>query len=161
MDILQIGARNMQNYNLLQAVGETRKAVLLKRGASATMDEFLLAAEYILDMGNSQVMLCERGIRTFETHTRFTLPLASVAYLHQKTHLPVIIDPSHGTGHASLVPSMCAAAIAAGTDGLIIEVHPDPPSAMSDGAQSLTPEVFAAAIADSRKVAEALGKTLH
>lgn len=160
-DILQIGARNMQNYNLLQAVGETRKAVLLKRGASATMDEFLLAAEYILDMGNSQVMLCERGIRTFETHTRFTLPLASVAYLHQKTHLPVIIDPSHGTGHASLVPSMCAAAIAAGTDGLIIEVHPDPPSAMSDGAQSLTPEVFAAAIADSRKVAEALGKTLH
>ncbi|MDA0591211.1 MAG: 3-deoxy-7-phosphoheptulonate synthase [Planctomycetota bacterium] len=160
-DILQIGARNMQNYNLLQAVGETRKAVLLKRGAAATMEEFLLAAEYILDMGNSQVMLCERGIRTFETHTRFTLPLASVAYLHQKTHLPVIIDPSHGTGYASLVPPMCAAAVAAGADGLIVEVHPDPPNAMSDGAQSLTPEAFAAAMATTRKVAEALGRTLH
>jgi 3-deoxy-7-phosphoheptulonate synthase len=160
-DILQIGARNMQNYNLLQAVGETRKAVLLKRGASATMEEFLLAAEYILDMGNSQVMLCERGIRTFESHTRFTLPLASVAYLHQKTHLPVIVDPSHGTGYASLVSPMCAAAVAAGADGLIVEVHPDPPNAMSDGAQSLTPEVFAAAMADTRKVAEALGRILH
>jgi 3-deoxy-7-phosphoheptulonate synthase len=160
-DVLQIGARNMQNYNLLQAVGETRRTVLLKRGASATMDEFLLAAEYILDMGNSQVMLCERGIRTFESHTRFTLPLASIAYLHSKTHLPVIIDPSHGTGHAALVPSMCTAAVAAGTDGLIVEVHPDPPKAMSDGQQSLTPEVFSAAMADCRKVATALGKSLH
>lgn len=160
-DVLQIGARNMQNYNLLQAVGETRKAVLLKRGASATMDEFLLAAEYVLDMGNSQVMLCERGIRTFESHTRFTLPLASVAYLHEKTHLPVIIDPSHGTGHASLVPSMCTAAVAAGADGLIVEVHPDPPNAMSDGPQSLTPDVFAAAIEQCRKVADALDRTLN
>jgi len=159
-DILQIGARNMQNYNLLQAVGETRRTVLLKRGASATMDEFLLAAEYILDMGNSQVMLCERGIRTFESHTRFTLPLASVAYLHAKTHLPVIIDPSHGTGHAALVPAMCTAAVAAGADGLIVEVHPDPSSAMSDGQQSLTPDAYATAISECRKVAEALGYSL-
>ena len=125
-DVLQIGARNMQNYNLLQAVGETRKPVLLKRGPSATMEEFLLAAEYVLDQGNKDVMLCERGLRTFETHTRFTLPLASVPYLHQKTHLPIIVDPSHGTGIASLVPPMAAASIAAGCDGLIIEVHPDP-----------------------------------
>lgn len=160
-DVLQIGARNMQNYNLLQAVGETRHPVLLKRGPAATMEEFLLAAEYILDQGNSQVMLCERGIRTFEAHTRFTLPLASIAYLHQKTHLPVIIDPSHGTGHSSLVPSMCSAAIAAGADGLIIEVHPDPARAMSDGAQSLTPEVFAQTIKQCRRIAAAVDRELH
>lgn len=160
-DVLQIGARNMQNYNLLAAVGGTRKAVLLKRGPAATVDEFLLAAEYILDQGNTQVMLCERGIRTFETHTRFTLPLATVPYLHQKTHLPVIIDPSHGTGHASLVSPMCSAAVAAGCDGLIIEVHPDPSQALSDGAQSLTPQVFASAIEQCRKVAAALDRQLH
>ncbi|MEW4527957.1 3-deoxy-7-phosphoheptulonate synthase [Maioricimonas sp. JC845] len=158
-DVLQIGARNMQNYHLLQAVGESRKPVLLKRGASATMDEFLLAAEYILDQGNTQVALCERGIRTFETHTRFTLPLASVAYLHERTHLPVVIDPSHGTGIASLVPPMCTAAVAAGADGLIIEVHPDPHKALSDGAQSLTPEAFAETMEQCRKVAVALDKT--
>ncbi len=156
-DVLQIGARNMQNYHLLQAVGEADKAVLLKRGPSATMDEFLLAAEYILDQGNQQVALCERGVRTFETHTRFTLPLASVPYLKERTHLPIVIDPSHGTGIASLVPPMCAASIAAGADGLIVEVHPDPPNAMSDGAQSLTPKAFAAAMDQCRKVAEALG----
>ena len=160
-DVLQIGARNMQNYHLLQAVGEVRKPVLLKRGASASMEEFLLAAEYILDQGNQEVVLCERGIRTFETHTRFTLPLASVAYLHERTHLPVVIDPSHGTGIASLVPSMSVAAVAAGADGLIIEVHPDPSKAMSDGAQTLTPEVFAATIAQCRRVADALGYELH
>jgi len=160
-DVLQIGARNMQNYNLLQAVGETRKPVLLKRGMAATMEEFLLAAEYILDQGNSQVMLCERGIRTFESHTRFTLPLATVPYLHQKTHLPVVIDPSHGTGHAPLVPPMCYAAVAAGADGLIIEVHPDPTKAMSDGAQSLTPAAFAETMQTCRRVAEALGRQLH
>lgn len=160
-DILQIGARNMQNYNLLQAVGETRKAVLLKRGPAATMDEFLLAAEYILDQGNSQVMLCERGIRTFESHTRFTLPLASVPYLHEKTHLPVIIDPSHGTGHASLVAPMASAAVAAGCDGMIIEVHPDPAHAMSDGPQSLTPPAFADLMTQCNKVAEALGREMH
>jgi 3-deoxy-7-phosphoheptulonate synthase len=155
-DVLQIGARNMQNYHLLQAVGEANKPVLLKRGASATMDEFLLAAEYILDQGNQNVMLCERGIRTFETHTRFTLPLASVPYLHERTHLPVVIDPSHGTGIASLVPPMCTAAVAAGADGLIVEVHPDPPNAASDGAQSLTPEVFAQTMEQCRRVAKAL-----
>jgi 3-deoxy-7-phosphoheptulonate synthase len=156
-DVLQIGARNMQNYNLLQAVGEVRRPVLLKRGPSATMDEFLLAAEYVLDQGNKDVILCERGIRTFETHTRFTLPLATVPFLHQKTHLPVMVDPSHGTGIASLVPPMCAASIAAGCDGLIVEVHPDPHHAMSDGAQSLTPEAFAQTMLQCRKVAAALG----
>ena len=159
-DILQIGARNMQNYHLLQAVGETRLPVLLKRGPSATIEEFLLAAEYILDQGNQQVMLCERGIRTFETHTRFTLPLATVAYLHEKTHLPVVVDPSHGTGIASLVPSMCLAAVACGCDGLIIEVHPDPKKAMSDGAQSLTPAAFTDTMARCRLVAAAVGKTI-
>ncbi|MCL4109062.1 UNVERIFIED_CONTAM: hypothetical protein GTU68_032185 [Idotea baltica] len=143
-DVLQIGARNMQNYQLLEAVGKVDRVVLLKRGASATMDEFLLAAEYILNAGNSRVALCERGVRTFESHTRFTLPLASVEYLHQRTHLPVVIDPSHGTGVASLVPSMSTAAVAAGADGLIIEVHPNPPEAMSDGQQSLEPAVFSA-----------------
>jgi 3-deoxy-7-phosphoheptulonate synthase len=141
-DVLQVGARNMQNYRLLEAVGKSGKAVLLKRGPSATMDEFLLAAEYILNEGNDQVMLCERGIRTFEGHTRFTLPLASVSYLHRKTHLPVIIDPSHCTGHTYMVPDMAVAAVAAGADGLIVEVHPDPSTAMSDGYQSLTFEDF-------------------
>lgn len=159
-DLLQIGARNMQNYHLLQAVGDAGKPVLLKRGPSATIDEFLLAAEYILDRGNSQVILCERGVRTFETHTRFTLPLATVPYLQERTHLPVVIDPSHGTGIASLVPPMSAAAIAAGCDGLIIEVHPDPSKALSDGAQSLTPGAFAEMMVTCRKVAEALGKEL-
>ena len=159
-DVLQIGARNMQNYHLLQAVGETRLPVLLKRGPSATIEEFLLAAEYILDQGNQQVILCERGIRTFETHTRFTLPLATVAYLQERTHLPVVVDPSHGTGIASLVPSMCLAAVACGSDGLIIEVHPDPKKALSDGAQSLTPAAFADTMTRCRLVAAAVGKTI-
>jgi 3-deoxy-7-phosphoheptulonate synthase len=159
-DVLQIGARNMQNYHLLQAVGETRKPVLLKRGPSATMDEFLLAAEYVLDQGNTQVALCERGIRTFEDHTRFTLPLATVPYLHQRTHLPVVVDPSHGTGVASLVAPMCSAAIACGCDGLLLEVHPDPSKALRDGAQSLTPAAFAEIMTACRKVAEAVGRRL-
>jgi 3-deoxy-7-phosphoheptulonate synthase len=157
-DVLQIGARNMQNYRLLEAVGHTRNAVLLKRGPSATMEELLLAAEYILNEGNTQVMLCERGIRTFETHTRFTLPLASVPYLHHKTHLPVVVDPSHGTGHTYLVPDMAVASVAAGADGLILEVHPDPEKAMSDGYQSLTIPQFEATMLRCRKIAEALGK---
>ncbi|GIW87922.1 MAG: 3-deoxy-7-phosphoheptulonate synthase [Isosphaeraceae bacterium] len=159
-DVLQVGARNMQNYNLLQAVGDAGKPVLLKRGMSATMDEFLLAAEYILDRNNPHVMLCERGIRTFEDHTRFTLPLASVPYLHEKSHLPVVVDPSHGTGKARLVPPMCAAAIACGADGLIVEVHTDPEHAMSDGAQTITPSVFSEMMAHCRRVAEAVGRTL-
>jgi len=159
-DVLQIGARNMQNYRLLEAVGKSHRAVLLKRGASATIDEFLLAAEYILNEGNSNVMLCERGIRTFETHTRFTLPLATVPYLHRKTHLPIIIDPSHGTGHAYLVPDMAVAAVAAGADGLIIEVHPSPETASSDGYQSLDFPTFEATMARCAKVAAAVDKTL-
>ncbi|MCE9552762.1 MAG: 3-deoxy-7-phosphoheptulonate synthase [Planctomycetes bacterium] len=159
-EVLQIGARNMQNYRLLEAVGRTERAVLLKRGPSATVEELLLAAEYILDAGNPNVMLCERGVRTFEAHTRFTLPLATVPYLHQKTHLPVVVDPSHGTGHAYLVPDMCTASVAAGADGLIIEVHPDPENALSDGYQTLNFEQFKQVMRRCRKVAEALDKTL-
>jgi len=155
-DILQVGARNMQNYRLLEAVGQANLPVLLKRGPSATMDEFLLAAEYILNEGNDQVMLCERGIRTFESHTRFTLPLASVTYLHRKTHLPVIIDPSHGTGHTYMVPDMAVAAVAAGADGLILEVHPDPSTALSDGYQSLTFDEFGKTMKRCRAVIDAL-----
>ncbi len=159
-DVFQIGARNMQNYPLLEKVGETNLPVLLKRGPSATMDEFLLAAEYILKTGNSQVMLCERGIRSFEDHVRFTLPLASVPYLKEKTHLPIIVDPSHGTGKASLVPSMARAAIAAGADGLMLEIHPHPDEALSDGYQALTPDIFEKTMAECRRVAEALGRRL-
>lgn len=159
-DVLQIGARNMQNYDLLAEVGMQPKPVLLKRGPSATVEEFLLAAEYILDRGNTQVMLCERGIRTFESHVRFTLPLAIVPYLKERTHLPVVIDPSHGTGVASLVPAMAKAAIAAGADALIVEVHPEPEKAWSDGAQTLSPAAFAALMRDCRRVAAAVDRTL-
>jgi 3-deoxy-7-phosphoheptulonate synthase len=159
-DVLQIGARNMQNYRLLEAVGDCGKPTLLKRGPSATLDELLLAAEYILDRGNEQVMLCERGIRTFESHTRFTLPLATVVWLHAKTHLPVVVDPSHGTGHTYLVPDMAAASVAAGADGLILEVHPEPSKAKSDGYQSLNFEQFQHTMDLCRKVAHALGREL-
>lgn len=157
-DVLQVGARNMQNYRLLEAVGRAKKPVLLKRGPAATVEELLLAAEYILNEGNPDVMLCERGIRTFEAHTRFTLPLATVPYLHHKTHLPVVVDPSHGTGHTYLVPDMAAAAVAAGADGLILEVHPDPERAMSDGYQSLNFKQFEQTMAKVRAVAGAVGK---
>ena len=159
-DVLQIGARNMQNYRLLEAVGRTQVPVLLKRGPAATVEELLLAAEYILDGGNRQVMLCERGIRTFETHTRFTLPLATVPWLHARTHLPVVVDPSHGTGHANLVESMAAASVAAGADGLIVEVHPDPKAATSDGGQTLDLPAFGRMMAVCRRVAEAVGRSL-
>jgi 3-deoxy-7-phosphoheptulonate synthase len=159
-DILQVGARNMQNYPLLEVAGESGMPILLKRGPSATMEEYLLAAEYILKTGNNQVILCERGIRTFEDHTRFTLPLASVPYLHQTTHLPVMVDPSHGTGKASLVATMAVAAIAAGADGLMVEVHPDPEKALSDGFQALMPAAFRQMLADCRKVATALGRQM-
>ena len=159
-DVLQIGARNMQNYRLLEAVGRSQTPVLLKRGPAATVEELLLAAEYILDAGNLQVMLCERGIRTFETHTRFTLPLATVPWLHARTHLPVVVDPSHGTGHANLVESMAAASVAAGADGLIIEVHPDPKCASSDGAQTLDFAAFGRMMDVCRRVAEAIGRSL-
>jgi len=159
-DVLQIGARNMQNYILLRAVGETRKPVLLKRGLSAKIEELLLAAEYILSHGNTQVVLCERGIRTFEDHTRFTLPISSVPVLHERTHLPVIVDPSHGTGRSSLVPAMSLAAVAAGADGLMIEVHPDPETAQLDGSQSLTIEAFEELMSKLKKVARAVGREL-
>jgi 3-deoxy-7-phosphoheptulonate synthase len=159
-DVLQIGARNMQNYQLLQAAGDSGKPVLLKRGMASTVDEFLLAAEYVLDRGNPDVMLCERGIRTFEEHTRFTLPLAIVPYLQEKSHLPVVVDPSHGTGKAKLVPPMARAAIACGADALIVEVHEDPEHAMSDGAQTITPAVFGRMIAECRRVAEAVDRAV-
>jgi 3-deoxy-7-phosphoheptulonate synthase len=159
-DVLQVGARNMQNYRLLEAVGRTTTPVLLKRGPAATVEELLLAAEYILDAGNRQVMLCERGIRTFESHTRFTLPLATVPWLHQRTHLPVVVDPSHGTGHANLVESMAAASVAAGADGLIVEVHPDPKAASSDAAQTIDMPAFGRMMEVCRRVASALGREI-
>ena len=159
-DVLQIGARNMQHYPLLEAVGKVDKPILLKRGMCATLDEFLLAAEYIINAGNQQVILCERGIRTYEKYVRNTLPLASVAELNDKTHLPVVVDPSHGTGHAHLVPAMCKAAIAAGADGLIIECHPDPEHATSDGAQSLTPAALNDMMPVLKRIAEAVGREL-
>lgn len=159
-DVLQIGARNMQHYPLLEAVGQAGKPVMLKRGLSAKLEEFLLAAEYVINAGNTQVILCERGIRTFEDHVRNTLPLASVPELNERTHLPVLIDPSHGTGHAYLVPAMCRAAVAGGADGLLLEVHPDPEHAMSDGAQSLTPAALSEMMPVLRRIAEAVGRTL-
>ena len=159
-DILQIGARNMQNYGLLHAVGESQKPVLLKRGMMSTVEELLMSAEYILSHGNYRVMLCERGIRTFEKYTRNTFDLSAVPVLKQLSHLPVIADPSHGTGRWELVASMSKAAVAAGADGLIIEVHPHPEQAVSDGAQSLKPEKFAALVADLRRVAQAVDRTL-
>jgi 3-deoxy-7-phosphoheptulonate synthase len=158
-DLLQIGSRNMQNYTLLEEVGRLRCPVLLKRGMSATIDEYLLAAEYILTGGNDQVILCERGIRTFEPSTRGTLDLNAVPILKRRTHLPVIVDPSHGTGHAWMVPALARAAIAAGADGLLIEVHCDPPAAMSDGEQSLTPDAFAELTRSIDAIAVAVGRT--
>jgi 3-deoxy-7-phosphoheptulonate synthase len=159
-DVLQVGARNMQNYVLLKELGRIDKPVLLKRGISATVDEFLLAAEYVLKGGNNQVMLCCRGIRTFEDHTRFTLSLSTVAYLKEVTHLPVIADPSHGTGRWSLVPPMAKAAVACGADGLMIEVHTSPETALVDGQQTLTCERFARLMAELRPVAEAVGREM-
>jgi len=157
-DMLQIGARNMQNFSLLREAGESRKPVLLKRGISATIEEWLMAAEYLLVAGNSDVVLCERGIRSFDNATRNLLDIAAVPLLHGLTHLPVIVDPSHGTGIARLVGPMALAAVAAGADGLLVEVHPDPPSAASDGPQSLTFEQFDALMAQVEIVARALGR---
>lgn len=157
-DVLQIGARNMQNFNLLNAVGQQPKPVLLKRGISATLEEFLLAAEYIMSKGNTQVMLCERGIRTYEDYVRNTLALAAVPELHRVSHLPVIVDPSHGTGKSYLVDSMCRASVAAGADGLIVEVHNDPEHAMTDGAQSLNPRQFADMMKAIKRIALAVDR---
>jgi 3-deoxy-7-phosphoheptulonate synthase len=157
-DALQIGARNMHNYALLRAVGRAGKPVLLKRGLSAKIEELLLAAEYLLASGNDQVVLCERGIRTFETATRNTLDLNAVPYIKQRTHLPVIVDPSHGTGIRELVAPMALAAAACGADGLMIEVHENPAAALSDGAQSLYPAQFESLMAALAPVAQAVGR---
>lgn len=159
-DLLQIGARNMQNFSLLREAGERKKPVLLKRGFSATIDEWLMAAEYLLVAGNSDVVLCERGVRSFDNATRNLLDIAAVPLVHGLTHLPVIVDPSHGTGVAHLVEPMALAAVAAGADGLLVEVHPEPGSAASDGAQSLTFEQFESMMARVEVLAVALGKRL-
>ncbi len=157
-DILQVGARNMQNFPLLRALGETDKPILLKRGMSATIEEFLMSAEYILAAGNPNVILCERGIRTFETATRNTLDLSAVPVLQHRTHLPVIVDPSHGTGVWQYVGPMAKAGVAVGASGMIIEMHPNPAVAMSDGAQSLKPEVFEELMSEMEPIAKAVGK---
>ena len=157
-DVLQIGARNMQNFQLLKTVGRAGKPVLLKRGIAATIEEWLNAAEYVMNEGNYKVMLCERGIRTFETATRNTLDLSAVAVLKNACHLPIIVDPSHGTGHWKLVRPMARAAVAAGADGLMIEVHPKPDEAMSDGMQSLTPENFTALMTEIDGIAKVMGR---
>ena len=160
VDIFQVGARNMQNYFLLRALGEVQKPVLLKRGMSATIEELLLSAEYILSGGNYNVVLCERGIRTFETATRNTLDIAAIPVIQKLSHLPIVADPSHGTGRRDKVPPMARAAVAAGADGLLIEVHNDPDHALSDGAQSLYPANFAQLMGELRIIALAVGRRL-
>ncbi len=160
IDILQIGARNMQNYPLLNAIGHSHRPAMLKRGLSATIEEMLLAAEYILAGGNHNVILCERGIRTFETWTRNTLDISAVPVLQKVTHLPVFIDPSHGTGYADYVAPVSRAAVAVGADGLMIEMHPTPERALSDGEQSLTPEALSALIPELRRVAQAVNRVI-
>ncbi len=160
-DILQIGSRNMQNFPLLKEAGDCRIPVLLKRGMMATIDEYLHAAEYILSRGNPSVILCERGIRTFDSSSRFTLDLNSIPILKQRTHLPVMVDPSHGTGERWMVPSMAKAAVAAGVDGIIMEVHYCPDEALCDGSQALYPDDFGLLMADLRKVAQAVGRSIY
>jgi 3-deoxy-7-phosphoheptulonate synthase len=159
-DLLQVGARNMQNYNLLRELGHQRKPVLLKRGIAATIEELLLSAEYILSGGNYDVILCERGIRTFETYTRNTLDISAIPVVKKLSHLPIVADPSHGTGRRDQVVPMARAAVAAGADGVIIEVHPNPDRALSDGAQSLKPEQFDSLMAQLRIIAPAVGRTI-
>ncbi len=159
-DIMQVGARNIQNFSLLKELGKIKKPVLLKRGMMTTISEFLMSAEYILSEGNQNVILCERGIRTFETATRNTLDLSCIPVLKKETHLPIIVDPSHGTGHWDLVESMSRASVAAGADGLMIEVHPDPVNAYSDGPQSLKPDKFARLVKAIRPFAELMGRTI-
>ncbi|WP_276885140.1 3-deoxy-7-phosphoheptulonate synthase [Allobaculum stercoricanis] len=160
VDVIQIGARNMQNFDLLKAVGRTNKPVLLKRGLANTIEEWIMAAEYIMSEGNPNVIFCERGIRTFEKYTRNTLDLAVIPIIKERTHLPIIIDPSHATGDWKLVEAQALAAIAAGADGLIIEVHEDPAHAWSDGAQSLKPDKYAQLIQKARAIASVVGRTL-
>jgi len=160
VDIIQVGARNMQNFELLKELGRVRKPVLVKRGFANTVDELLMSAEYIMSGGNSDVILCERGIRTFETSTRNTLDISAIPVLKSRTHLPVFVDPSHAAGHAWLVEPLAKAAVAAGADGLVIEVHNDPKRALSDGQQSLTPDAFAELMDKLRPVAAAIGREL-
>ncbi len=160
VDMLQVGARNMQNYHLLRALGETHKPVLLKRGMSATIEELLLSAEYIMSGGNYNVVLCERGIRTFETSTRNTLDIAAIPVIKKLSHLPIIADPSHGTGRRDKVAPMARASVAAGADGLLIEVHNDPEHALSDGAQSLFADQFAQLMNELRMIAPAVGRRI-
>ena len=159
-DIIQIGARNMQNFSLLKEAGRCQKPVMLKRGMAATIKDVLLSAEYILSEGNMNVMLCERGIRTFETYTRNTLDLSAVPALKKESHLPVIVDPTHGAGHRDLIPTMALAAVASGADGIMIEVHNDPEAALSDGEQAMLPEQFEALVKQMRAVAAAIGKAI-
>jgi 3-deoxy-7-phosphoheptulonate synthase len=159
-DILQVGARNMQNFNLLRELGKLRKPVLLKRGIAATIEELLLSAEYIMAGGNYDVILCERGIRTFETYTRNTMDISAIPVVKKLSHLPMMADPSHGTGRRDKVAPMARAAVAAGADGLLIEVHPDPDRALSDGAQSLRPEQFEELMQQLRMIASAVGRTI-
>jgi 3-deoxy-7-phosphoheptulonate synthase len=160
VDVMQVGARNMQNYHLLRALGESSKPVLLKRGMSATIEELLLSAEYIMSGGNYNVILCERGIRTFDTYMRNTMDIAAIPVIKQLSHLPVMADPSHGTGRRDKVPPMARAAVAAGADGLLIEVHQDPERALSDGAQSIYPEQFARLMDEVRVIAPAVGRQI-
>lgn len=159
-DMIQIGARNMQNFRLLEAVGKLRKPVLLKRGMMNTIDEMLMSAEYILAQGNYQVVLCERGIRTFEPATRNTLDLSCIPLVKKKSHLPILVDPSHGTGRSDLVHPMCLAALAVGADGLLVEVHPNPVEALSDGPQSISPDQFFSLIRDLRRFAPLVGREI-
>jgi 3-deoxy-7-phosphoheptulonate synthase len=161
VDLLQVGARNMQNYHLLRALGELTKPVLLKRGMSATIEELLLSAEYIMAGGNYNVILCERGIRTFDTYMRNTMDIAAIPVIKQLSHLPVLADPSHGTGRRDKVAPMARAAIAAGADGLLIEVHPDPERALSDGVQSLYPDQFAQLMSEVNVIAQAVGRRME
>ena len=160
VDVIQIGARNMQNFDLLKAVGRTKKPILLKRGLANTIQEWIMAAEYIMSEGNPNVIFCERGIRTFEPYTRNTLDLSVVPIIKERTHLPIIIDPSHAAGDWKLIESLSLAAIAAGADGLIIEVHDDPANAWSDGSQSLKPEKYAALVEKGKVIAKVIGRTL-
>ena len=160
VDMLQVGARNMQNFTLLRELGKARTPILLKRGISATIEEWLLSAEYVLSGGNSDVVLCERGIRTFESYTRNTLDISAIPVVQKLSHLPIVVDPSHGTGLRDKVAPMARAAVAAGADGLIIEVHPDPDRALSDGAQSMFPSQFASLMSELRIIAPAIGRSI-
>jgi 3-deoxy-7-phosphoheptulonate synthase len=159
--VIQIGARNMQNFSLLKRAGRAKKPVLLKRGMSATLDEFLMAAEYIMAEGNYDVILCERGVRTFSDHTRNTLDLSMIPAVQRRSHLPIVVDPSHGTGRRNKVLPLSRAAVAVGADGILIEVHNDPERALSDGMQSIVPEEFAQLMAEVRQIAGVLNRSLN